>query len=208
MSLLAWAWVFTLPGLVLTELGVPAGRRYAGFASLPGPIVLLVVAVAALVGGGSASVQFDSWLPFLPDGAFRALADELSALMLAILGFVATLVYVYSLGYMADDPGRRRFFVYLDLFVATMALLVLAGNLAVLLIGWPCVGFSDFRLISFWRDRPGTLSAGLQALAANAIGDGALLLAASIVPTGCGSLVNLGTQSCTGGVGGAEFLAL
>jgi NADH-quinone oxidoreductase subunit L len=208
IGLLAWAWVFTLPGLILTALGVPAGQKRAGLASIPGPIVLLVIAVAGLVSGGTAMVQFDNWLPFLPDGAFRALADPLSALMLVILGFVATLVYLYSLGYMADDPGRRRFFVYLDLFVATMALLVLAGNLAVLLIGWTGVGISSFLLISFWRDRPGTLSAGLQALAANAIGDGALLLAASVVPTGCGALVTLHTSQCTRGAGGAEFLAL
>ena len=208
MPLLAWAWVFTLPGLVLTALGVPTDRRHAGYASLAGPFVLLIVAILALLGGGSASVAFDSWLPFLPDGAYRALADELSALMLAILGFVAAVVYVYSLGYMADDPGRRRFFVYLDLFVTTMALLVLAGNLAVLLIGWTGVGISSFLLISFWRDRPGTLGAGLQALAANAVGDGALLLAASIVPTGCGALVTLATPQCTAGLGGAEFLAL
>lgn len=208
IGLLAWAWVFPLPGLVLTALGVPRNKKAAGYASLPGPIVVLAVAMTALANGGTATVQFDNWLPFLPDGAFRSLADPLSALMLAILGFVAVLVYLYSLGYMADDPGRRRFFVSLDLFVATMALLVLAGNLAVLLIGWTGVGISSFLLISFWRDRPGTLSAGLQALAANAIGDGALLLAASIVPTGCGSLVNLGTQQCTSGAGGAEFLAL
>ncbi|TME29432.1 MAG: NADH-quinone oxidoreductase subunit L, partial [Chloroflexi bacterium] len=208
MGLLAWAWVFTLPGLVLTALGVPRDRRYAGYASLAGPVVLLVVAVVALLGGGSSSVAFENWLAFLPDGAYRALADELSALMLAILGFVAAVVYVYSLGYMADDPGKRRFFVYLDLFVASMALLVLAGNLAVLLIGWTGVGISSFLLISFWRDRPGTLSAGLQALAANAVGDGALLLAASIVPTGCGPLVTLSTQQCAAGPGGAELLAL
>src|SRR5437016_8228653 len=208
IGLLAWAWLFTLPGLVLTALGVPASKRQAGFASLPAPFVLLIVAVVGLIGGGSFSVTFDNWLPFLPDGSFRALADPLSALMLAILGFVAVLVYVYSLGYMADDPARRRFFVYLDLFVATMALLVLAGNLAVLLIGWTGVGISSFLLISFWRDRPGTLSAGLQALAANAVGDGALLLAAALVPSGCGSLVGLSSQQCTSGPGGAEFLAL
>jgi NADH-quinone oxidoreductase subunit L len=208
MPLLAWAWAFTLPGLVLTAFGAFSKSRKTGYASVPGPLVVLVVAVAALVNGGSATVEFQNWLPFLPDGAFRSLADELSALLLAILGFVATLVYVYSLDYMADDPGRRRFFVYLDLFVATMALLVLAGNLAVLLIGWTGVGISSFLLISFWRDRPGTLSAGLQALAANAVGDGALLLAAVLVPTGCGSLVGLSSQQCTSGPGGAEFLAL
>jgi NADH-quinone oxidoreductase subunit L len=208
MSILVWGWLFTLPGLLLTAAGIPGSRTRAGYASLPGPIVLLVVAVAALIRGGAYAVQFADWLPFLPDGSFRTLADPLSALMLAILGFVAILVYVYSLGYMADDPGRRRFFVYLDVFVAAMGLLVLAGNLAVLLIGWTGVGVSSFLLISFWRDRPGTLGAGLQALAANAVGDGALLLAASIVPTGCGSLINLGTQPCTSGAGGAEFLAL
>src|SRR5437773_8097990 len=108
---------------------------------------------------------------------------------------------------MADDPGKRQFFVYLDLFVATMSLLVLAGNLAVLLIGWTGVGISSFLLISFWRDRPGTLGAGLQALAANAIGDGALLLAAVLVPSGCGVLVTLSTARCTAVPGGAETLA-
>jgi NADH-quinone oxidoreductase subunit L len=208
MPILAWAWLFTLPGLLLTALGIPSRRNSAGYASLAGPIVLLIVAVAALIQGGSFSVVFPNWLPFLPDGAFETLADTLSALMLAIVGFVATLVYVYSLGYMADDPGRRRFFVFLDLFVASMGLLVLAGDLAVLLIGWTLVGISSFLLISFWRDKPGTLGAGLQALAANAIGDGALLLAASTVPSGCGTLVTLSAPQCTSGLGGAEFLAL
>jgi NADH-quinone oxidoreductase subunit L len=208
MPVLAWAWVFTLPGLVLTALGVPSRRRYAGYASLAGPVVLLIVAVVALIQGGSYTVTFPNWLPFLPDGAYETLADTLSALMLAILGFVATLVYIYSLGYMADDPSRRRFFVFLDLFVATMGLLVLAGNLAVLLIGWTGVGVSSFLLISFWRDKPGTLGAGLQALAANAVGDGALLLAASTVPNSCGTLVTLSTPQCTAGLGGAELLAL
>src|SRR5690349_15157286 len=143
-AILAWAWVFTLPGLLLTAFGLPSGQRRAGYASLAGPPVLLVVALIALLQGGSYSVTFDGWLPFLPDGAYRALADPLSGLLLLILGVVASLVYFYSLGYMADDPAKRRFFVFLDLFVAAMALLVLAGNLAVLLIGWTGVGISSF----------------------------------------------------------------
>src|SRR6266540_1230568 len=208
MPLLAWSWLFSLPGLVLTAAGVPPRREHDGYSSLPVLIVLLIVSVLALLGGGQYAVEITNWLPFLPDGAFRTLADPLSALLLAILGFVAALVYIYSLGYMADDPSKRRFFVYLDLFVASMATLVLAGNLAVLLIGWTGVGISSFLLISFWRDKPGTLGAGLQALAANAIGDGALLLAASIVPSGCGALVTLHTAECTRNPGGAEFLAL
>ena len=207
MALVAWSWLFSLPGLVLTAAGVPPSRKHAGYASLAGPPVLLIVALAGLISQGQYQVDIPNWLPFLPDGAFRTLADPLSSLLLAILGFVATLVYIYSLGYMADDRARRRFFVYLDLFVASMAILVLAGNLAVLLIGWTGVGISSFLLIAFWRDRPGTLGAGLQALAANAIGDGALLLAASIVPAGCGALVTLQTPQCSAVPGGAETLA-
>jgi NADH-quinone oxidoreductase subunit L len=210
MNLLLWAWLFAIPGLVLTSVGTPSQRRYAGYASMAGPPVILVVALVALISGGSQTVQIPNWLPFLPDGAFSTLADGLSALMLVILGFVATAVYVYTLGYMADDPGRRRFFVYLDLFVISMSLLVLAGNLAVVLIGWTGVGISSFLLISFWRDRPGTLGAGLQALAANAIGDGALLLAAALQPAGCGSLVTLGQGACANGplANWPEWLAL
>jgi NADH-quinone oxidoreductase subunit L len=210
-GLLLWAWIFSLPGLLLTALGVPSQRRYAGYASLAGPPVILIVALLALIGGGEQSIVIANWIPFLPDTAFAELADPLSALMLVILGFVATAVYFYTLGYMADDAGRRRFFVYLDLFLASMSLLVLAGNLAVLLIGWTGVGITSFLLISFWRDRPGTLGAGLQALSANAVGDATLLLAASLQPQGCGALVTLGQGSCAAGPGGAswpEWLAL
>src|SRR5215216_4279942 len=206
MPLLAWSWLFSLPGLVLTAAGVPGSRRQAGYASLGGPPALLIVSVAALVMQGQYEVVIPNWLPFLPDGAFRTLADPLSALLLAILGFVATLVYIYSLGYMADDPARRRFFVYLDLFVASMAILVLAGNLAVLLAGWAGVGLSSFLLISFWRDREGTLGAGLQALAANAIGDAALLLACVLVPSGAGDLTTLSSIDAAAMPGGFPLL--
>ena len=78
--------------------------------------------------------------------------------MLAVVGAVSTCVYVYSLGYM--DPrvegaaNVRRFFCFLDFFVASMALLVLAGNIAVLLIGWTGVGISSFLLITFWTRSP------------------------------------------------------
>ncbi|HEX6512392.1 MAG TPA: proton-conducting transporter membrane subunit, partial [Chloroflexota bacterium] len=82
-----------------------------------------------------------------------------------------------------------------------------AGNLAVLLIGWTGVGMTSYFLISFWRNRPGTLNAGLQAIAANAVGDGALILAAVLVPTSCGDLTTLSSSACTGGVGGAPLLA-
>jgi NADH-quinone oxidoreductase subunit L len=206
--LLLWAWVFTLPGLLLSAFGAPAGQKRAGWASLPGPIVVFVVAlIATLTDTPPASITVTNWVPFLPDTAFSLVSDPLSEVMLLVVGFVASLVYFYSQGYMSDDPGKRRFFVYLDLFVSTMSILVLAGNLVVLLIGWTGVGIASFLLISFWREKSGTLNAGLQALAANAIGDAALLLAAALVPAGCGALATLATPACTSGMGGAELIA-
>ena len=207
-ALLLWAWLFTLPGLLLTALGV--GRR-PGAASQGGPPVMLIVALAALATGAQAEFEIANWLPFLPDGAFHLRVDPLSAVMLAVIGAVSTCVYVYSLGYM--DPhvegaaNVRRFFCFLDFFLASMALLVLAGNVAVLLIGWTGVGIASFILISFWNEKPGTLAAGMQALAANAIGDAALLVALVLVPAGCGDLLTLGTAQCVAGPGGAVLLA-
>src|SRR5688572_23537539 len=207
-ALLLWAWLFTLPGLLMTALGV--GRR-PGAASQGGPPVMLIVAIAALATGAHAEFEIANWLPFLPDGAFHLRVDPLSAVMLAVIGAVSTCVYVYSLGYMDEKvegaANVRRFFCFLDFFLASMALLVLAGNIAVLLIGWTGVGISSFLLISFWNEKPGTLAAGMQALAANAIGDAALLVALVLVPAGCGDLLTLGTAQCVAGPGGAVLLA-
>jgi NADH-quinone oxidoreductase subunit L len=206
-ALLPWAWLFPLAGLVLTGLGV--GAR-PGAASLGGPALMLVVALGWLFGPRApVEVVGQGWLPFLPNGAFHLRGDALAAVMLAVVGAVSLCVYVYSLAYMADETpaSRRRFFAFLDFFVASMAILVLAGNLAVLLVGWAGVGMASFLLISFWHDRPGTLGAGVQALAANAIGDAALLLAIVLLPTGCGDLLTLQAPACLAGPGGAGLLA-
>jgi NADH-quinone oxidoreductase subunit L len=207
-ALLVWAWVVTLPGMLLTGLGV--GRP--GAASLGGPAVIGVLALGWLLGP-RAPAEFvqPGWLPFLPNGAFHLRLDALSAVMLAVVGLVSLCIYVYSLGYMDDpeyaDADRRRYFMYLDFFVASMAILVLAGNLAVLLVGWTGVGLASFLLISFRRKLPGSLGAGLQALAANAIGDAALLVAIVLLPNGCGDLLTLQSPACVAVPGGAATLA-
>ncbi|MFN8523389.1 MAG: proton-conducting transporter membrane subunit [Chloroflexota bacterium] len=208
-AVLGWAWAFTLPGLLLSALSV--GRR-PGAASQGGPIAMFVLAAAWLLGDRRPfELRLDGWLPFLPTSAFHVRVDALSVLMLAIVGAVATCVYVFSLGYMDDpeysDRDVRRFFCFLDIFVATMAILVLAGNIAVLLVGWTGVGLSSFLLISFRRKLPYSLGAGLQALAANAIGDAALLLAVVVVPAGCGDLLTLGSAACVALPGGAALIA-
>ncbi|HEX3245332.1 MAG TPA: NADH-quinone oxidoreductase subunit L, partial [Chloroflexota bacterium] len=139
-GLLLWGWLFTLPGLVLSATG--AGRP-KGVLSVPGPAILGLVALAALLSGANAEARFPGWLPFLPDGAFHLRVDSLAAVMLAVVGLVSTAVYVYSLDYMKGDSGQSRFFAFLDFFVAAMALLVLGGNLAVVLIGWAGVGLAS-----------------------------------------------------------------
>ncbi|MGH2363298.1 MAG: NADH-quinone oxidoreductase subunit 5 family protein [Chloroflexota bacterium] len=201
--MLAWACIFTLPGLFIGSLGWTKPGRF----SVLGPAALLACSIAWLLGGRETLViRLNDWLPFVSDGAFELRVDALAVLMLGILGIVALCVYVYTLAYMADDPGIRRFYAFLDFFVASMALLVTAGNLAVLLIGWTGVGMASYFLISFWRDRDGTLYAGLQAIAANAVGDGALILAAVLIPAGCGNLTTLQAAGCTSGVGGAALI--
>ncbi|MCC6179059.1 MAG: NADH-quinone oxidoreductase subunit L [Chloroflexi bacterium] len=207
-EVLLWSWLFTIPGLFMT--GFKIGRP-PGVASVAGPLVMFIVAAAAFFGGApAAEVAKTGWLPFLPNGTFLLRADQLSALMLVVVGGISTCVYVYSLAYMDtdSDAGRRRFFMFLDFFVASMGLLVLAGNLAVLLVGWSGVGLSSYLVIAFWFDRPGRLSAGLQALSANAVGDAALLLLVVLLPTGCGDLVTLQSATCTAVPGGAMTIGV
>jgi NADH-quinone oxidoreductase subunit L len=204
-QLLPWMFLATLPGCLLT--GLVRGLR-PGVLSLPGPLLLLGAMLWFLLGDAAPLVvRIDGWLPMLPDGAFALRLDALAATLLAVVGFVSTCVYVYSLSYLHDDPSQRRFFCLLDLFLAAMSLLVLAGNLVVLVAGWAGVGLVSFLLISFWRDREHTLGAGLQALTANAIGDGALLLACVLVPAGAGDLTTLAAQNGSAMLGGHTLLA-
>jgi len=199
-----WAWAFTLPGLLLTAF-FPGRRPWV--ASLPGPVLVLAAGLAWLMGPREVlEARVPGWLPFVSDGTYHMRVDALSASMLCVVGAVSVAVYVYSLAYMAEEKGRRRYFAYLDLFVATMTWLVLAGSLTMLLIGWAGVGLSSFLLITFYYDRPGSLSAGLKALAANAVGDAALLLAIVAVPAGSGELAVLASQNATAGYGGAALL--
>src|SRR5690348_3642081 len=108
---------------------------------------------------------------------FGLLSDPLSAVMLLIVTGVGFLIHVYSIGYMADDPGYWRFFSFLNFFVFAMALLVAADNFLFLLAGWAGVGLASFLLIGFWYTRPSAVAAATKAFVVNVIGDFGLLLA-------------------------------
>jgi NADH-quinone oxidoreductase subunit L len=209
-SVLPYAWLFPLPFLVLNVLGLP---RKAGALSFVGPLAIFVAACGFLAGDRSPQkVVVADWIPFLPDPAFRLTVDGLAAVMLAVVGGVASCVFLYAISYMKEDERAHRFFAFLDFFVATMSLLVVAGNLTVLLAGWTGVGIASFLLISFWWQKSlpdGTtpLQAGFLALGANAVGDAALLVACVLLPRGGGALDTL-SETAPKAPGGAFVVGL
>ncbi|MGH2668238.1 MAG: NADH-quinone oxidoreductase subunit L, partial [bacterium] len=121
-----------------------------------------------------------SLFTWISSGEFSARAslvlDPLSAVMALVVTGVGFLIHVYSIGYMAEDSAQSRYFAYLNLFVASMLLLVLANNLLVLFVGWELVGLCSYLLIGFWFDRERAATAGRKAFIVNRIGDAGFLL--------------------------------
>ena len=99
------------------------------------------------------------------------LIDRLSAMMMVVVTFVSLCVHVYTIGYMADDPGYQRFFAYISLFTFSMLMLVMANNFMQLFFGWEAVGVVSYLLIGFWYTRPSAIFANLKAFVVNRIGD-------------------------------------
>ena len=116
------------------------------------------------------------------------LIDRLSALMMVVVTFVSLCVHVYTIGYMADDPGYQRFFAYISLFTFSMLMLVMANNFMQLFFGWEAVGVVSYLLIGFWYTRPSAIFAGLKAFLLNRVGDLGFLLGIAGVLYYTGSL--------------------
>lgn len=120
------------------------------------------------------------------------LYDPLSALFLLLITGVGSLIHVYSIGYMAHDPRRRRFFAYLNLFVAAMLMLVLSENYVGLFLGWEGVGLASYLLIGFWQHKPSAAAAAKKAFVINRVGDVGMGLAIFLM------IVTFGTASFSG----------
>ncbi len=116
------------------------------------------------------------------------LMDRLTALMITVVSFVSLMVHVYTIGYMADDPGYKRFFSYIALFTFSMLMLVMANNFMQLFFGWEAVGLVSYLLIGFWYTRPTAIYAGLKAFLVNRVGDFGFLLGIALVLTYTGSV--------------------
>ncbi len=116
------------------------------------------------------------------------LIDRLSALMMVVVTFVSLMVHVYTIGYMADDPGYQRFFSYISLFTFSMLMLVMSNNFLQLFFGWEAVGLVSYLLIGFWYTRESAIYANLKAFLVNRVGDFGFVLGIGLVLAAFGTL--------------------
>jgi len=133
-------------------------------------------------GDGATRVAVANWMisgDLVVDWAFRI--DTLTAVMLIVVTTVSSLVHLYSIGYMHEDPARPRFFAYLSLFTFAMLMLVTADNLVQMFFGWEGVGLASYLLIGFWYEKPSANAAAIKAFVVNRIGDFGFLLGIFLV---------------------------
>ena len=141
------------------------------------------------------------------DAQLGLLLDPLSVFMALVVTGVSFLIHVYSVAYMSGDRGYTRFFAYLNFFVFSMLVLVLAGNFMLLIVGWAFVGAASYLLISFWYRRATATAAGIKAFVINVLGDVGLVLGTYFIFKGSGSLDFLTTFEKAGELKGGDLTA-
>ncbi len=188
MSLPLSAWLvlaFPLAGtLTIALLGKKLSPRAAGTIGTAAIGIAFIFAVITLIKlqqlPGDQRVVTSSLADLINVAGLKVqlgiYVDPLSTFMILIVAGVSTLIHLYSAGYMQTDQGYVRYFAYLNFFVFSMLLLVLAGNLVLLIIGWAFVGAASYMLISYWYRRDTATSAGIKAFVINVIGDISLVL--------------------------------
>ncbi|MFI5902382.1 NADH-quinone oxidoreductase subunit L [Streptomyces cyaneofuscatus] len=154
--------------------------------------VIGVVLFADMLGKGAEDRALHqhlfSWIPvegFQADIAFQL--DQLSMTFVLLITGVGTLIHIYSIGYMEHDERRRRFFGYLNLFLAAMLILVIADNYLLLYVGWEGVGLASYLLIGFWQHKPSAATAAKKAFLVNRVGDMGLSIAIMLMFTTFGT---------------------
>jgi NADH-quinone oxidoreductase subunit L len=207
---------FPLFGAAVLLLG---GRRTDRWGHLLGaamPVASFVYAVIAfftLLGAGHRS-QDQHLFSYIPVAGLQVnmglLTDQLSISFVLLITGVGSLIHIYSIGYMEHDSDRRRFFGYLNLFIAAMLLLVLSDNYVGLYVGWEGVGLASYLLIGFWQFKPSAAVAAKKAFIVNRIGDAGLTLAIFLMFSEFGSVQFNGVFGSvrSGGSGAATALGL
>ncbi len=191
--------MFLLPlaGFVVLAL---SGRRlgdplagWVGTATVTGSFVVACITAAGLLGMPGPARHFDQTLfTWIPVGGLNVkaalLVDPLSMTMALFVTGVSALIHLYSIGYMKGDRDYPKFFLYMNLFVASMLLLVLGDNLLFTFVGWEGVGVCSYWLVAFWFGRPSAASAGKKAFLYNRLADVGFLVAIFLVFERTGTL--------------------
>ncbi|HJK96357.1 MAG TPA: NADH-quinone oxidoreductase subunit L [Polyangiaceae bacterium LLY-WYZ-14_1] len=209
---LLWIVLLPLAGALINGLaGRAADRGLVGglaIGSVAGSFLLSLLCVAQIAlggdgGHGSHRLVLDvyEWFSLhlpgaAPGGAgfrdvpvhFRLVMDSLSAVMTLVVTGIGLLIHVYARAYMEDDPGLPRFFTYLNLFMASMLVLVLASNVPLMFVGWEGVGLCSYLLIGYWFENPEYAAAGRKAFVVNRIGDFGVLVGVFVLVAVTGSL--------------------
>ncbi len=181
-----------LGAATLLLFGKRIGEPRAGYlatALAAGSFLVVLIAAGTFFAGGSVGEQvyLFTWIPGLGINA-EFLWDPLSAVMTLVVAGVGSLIHLYSIGYMHGDEHYSRFFAYLNLFLASMLILVLGANFAVLFVGWELVGLCSYLLISFWFEKPSAAAAGKKAFIVNRIGDFGFVVALMLIFATFGTL--------------------
>jgi NADH-quinone oxidoreductase subunit L len=200
LSATAYGWLvlaFPLAGALINGLGFKwLPGRSAGWIGTTAILLSFLASVGMLVQVLDVGTEERHFTSSLYDYASAAgidiqmniLVDPLSTFMCLVVSGVSALIHLYSVSYMASDRGYARFFTYLNFFVFSMLLLVLAGNLVLLIVGWAFVGFASYALISFWYRRGTATGAGMKAFVINVVGDVGMVLAALFIIRELGTL--------------------
>src|ERR1700683_3557122 len=205
MSATAYGWLvlaFPLAGMLATALGFRSlPGRWAGWLATGAIFLSFLAALGALIkiqGVAPAHREMVSSLWNYAstvgiDAQMSILVDPLSVYMILVFSGVSTLIHLYSISYMEGDRGFVRYFSYLNFFVFSMLLLVLAGNFLLLIAGWAFVGAASYLLISFWYRRTTATKAGIKAFVINVVGDVGLVLGTYFIFKHTGTLNFLAT---------------
>jgi NADH-quinone oxidoreductase subunit L len=189
--------------IVAGFFGRTVGRRGAHGVAILGVLISFVLSALVLKGVAQDGARFDAtvyeWMAF---GGLKMeigfLIDGLSALMMVVVSFVSLMVHIYTIGYMAEDPGYQRFFSYISLFTFSMLMLVMSNNFLQLFFGWEAVGLVSYLLIGFWYTRPTAIFANMKAFLVNRVGDFGFILGIGLIVAFAGTL-NYGEAFARGG---------
>ena len=194
-TLTAWVILLPLAGAAILLLSGRRTNRWGhliGCAAAVGSFVLGAVLFFALLAKPGGQRSYDqhvyTWIPvpgFTADVGFHL--DQLSIIFVLLITGVGSLIHIYSVGYMEHDDDRRKFFAYLNLFLAAMLVLVLADNYLLLYAGWEGVGLASYLLIGFWQHKPSAAVAAKKAFIVNRVGDVGLSIAVMLMYTTFGS---------------------